>query len=201
MQEFGEALQDVQRQQDWPATPLEVIDSTEGATPLGESMTPSPGTLIRSALRPESDAVSVANAVEPEKRERRMFLRWFAVAFAALAIAIVLLVIMQGRQHNSEQKQPPAPLPASYEPLDVRITNDTGPTVSLKWTDPNGGAVTYVVDTTLHDVSIGPVQRATAVDSTTIASLDVRERYCFSVGAVYAFGQSPAYADPVCRAE
>jgi hypothetical protein len=87
---------------------------------------------------------------------------------------------------------------AEGQPRDIRITEDHGTALTVTWTDPTAGTVTFVV------VGNGPngekletksVRRG--VHTATYTQLSPAKNYCFVVGAVYAV-DTIALAPEVC---
>jgi serine/threonine protein kinase len=123
------------------------------------------------------------------------------LAVAAAAIG----VLASNRDDPAEADLPVNPAPTQFisaqvegQPRDIRITEDKGNAVTIGWTDPTPGTVTFVV------VGTGPngekletksIHRGT--HTTTYSQLNPQNNYCFVVGAVYAV-DSVALAPQVC---
>jgi hypothetical protein len=87
---------------------------------------------------------------------------------------------------------------ASGSPRDIRVSDDRGTSVTLSWTDPTAGTVTFVV------VGTGPGGEKLATKSihrgtttVTYTQLNAAKNYCFVVGAVYAV-DTVALAPEIC---
>jgi serine/threonine protein kinase len=140
---------------------------------------------------------------------RRVPLLILAALAVAGAVAVGVLSLQQddGTAPNAtvtttastDTPLPPGDPIVVVEPELVSIASDTGDSVTLRWTDRNAGELPYVIDVTESGVSVMPVVRADRADGTTIGLLTPGRPYCFSVGTVFAIGEPPAYAAPVCR--
>jgi hypothetical protein len=127
------------------------------------------------------------------------------VAVLAFAGAAVLVLTSQPstapQQNGLEVSASPTRFisaQASGQPREIRVTDDRGTSVTVSWTDPTAGTVSFVV------VGTGPggekletksVRRGTT--TATYSQLSPKKNYCFVVGAVYAV-DAVALATEVC---
>jgi hypothetical protein len=119
-----------------------------------------------------------------------------AVTVVAVAVAAALALAGNGRPRTAA----PAPTAATGEPpagvLSATIApgapgnlrlEDRGTTITVRWTDPSGGAVPFIVTGRTADgqpLSLRQVRRA--VTSVRYEQLDPDLQYCFLVTAVYS---------------
>jgi hypothetical protein len=131
------------------------------------------------------------------------------IAFTVMAIvaAGVLLVANRNRgaasgptSADTASPQPTRFITATKEdaPRNVRIVDQRGTTLTVTWTDPTNGTVSFVVN------GLGPndekldakfVDRG--VNSVTFVGLSPTRNYCFLVAAVYS-ASHVAVADQTC---
>jgi hypothetical protein len=114
-----------------------------------------------------------------------------AMAVAAVALAAVL-ALNPGRRDPGAAPTPTTPGPAVLStaapgaPVDLRL-DDTGTAVTIRWTDPSGGTVPFVVTgRTAEGQTLGLREVGPAVTSVRYDQLDPDREYCFLVTAVYS---------------
>ena len=116
----------------------------------------------------------------------------------AIAGAAVLLLVANDRRGTVATLPPTIattdPSPTTFitadsagGPTNVKITEQRGSTVTLTWTDPTNGTVSFVV------TGKGPAGEvlepkvvARGVTTTTYTSLNANKNYCFVVHAIYS---------------
>ena len=119
-----------------------------------------------------------------------------AVAVVAVAVAAALVLAEDGRPRlaapapSATTGEPPAgPLSATIPPGapgNLRL-DDRGTTITVRWTDPSGGAVPFIVTGRTaggEPLSLRQVRRT--VTSVRYEQLDPDRQYCFLVTAVYS---------------
>lgn len=137
----------------------------------------------------------------PVRAEERSYTRLWAVgagATVAAAAIVVAILVTRSPAHprvTTNTVTPPAnPQPTRYQPVDLIVANESGTTATLRWKDPSNGAYPFVVQV----VGARGVQATNTSTQTVIAGLDPTRGYCFKVGAFYAIGSPPAFANAVC---
>jgi len=85
-------------------------------------------------------------------------------------------------------------------PTDLKIEKDTGDSVTLVWTDPTGGTLSYVAvqqKTSDEDAQTQQVPPGDTRKTVTFTGLDPDRNYCFTVLVVYTV-TNLATSDPEC---
>jgi serine/threonine-protein kinase PknK len=134
----------------------------------------------------------------PSGRRGAVFAVLVAVTVIAIAGAAVLLLVANDRRGTVANAPPSSqtadPSPTTFitadsvgGPTNVRITEQRGTTVTLTWTDPTNGTVSFVV------TGKGPAGEvlepkvvARGITTTTYTSLSAAKNYCFVVHAIYS---------------
>jgi len=132
------------------------------------------------------------------------------IAFVVVAIIGAGILLATARNHGGAIAGPPDPETASPQatkfitatkedaPRNVKIIDERGTTLTVTWTDPTNGTVSFVVN------GLGPnnekldakfVDRG--VTSVTFSGLSPSKNYCFLVAAVYS-ATHVAVADQTC---
>jgi hypothetical protein len=85
-------------------------------------------------------------------------------------------------------------------PTDLRIDKDDGTSVTLTWTDPTDGEMTFVA---VQRMPAGQVPRTQTIPpgdqvrTATFTDLDPKQNYCFAVGALITVN-NVAFTPDVC---
>ncbi len=128
-----------------------------------------------------------------------------AVAVVAIAGTLIMALVSRDNSPSSVGGDIPGASPTRFisaqaegQPRDIRITEDRGTALTLTWTDPTAGTVTFVVVGSGPDgekLDTKPIPRGT--HTATYTQLSPNKNYCFVVGAVYAV-DSIALAPRIC---
>jgi hypothetical protein len=140
-----------------------------------------------------------------------------AVLAGVTVIAVVvglLLALHSGRDRPTAAPPPDAgtnmpslPVTATPSlgregaPTDLQIQTDTGDSVTLAWTDPTGGTLSYVAVrqkmSTDDEAQTQQVPPGEAHKTATFTGLNPSRNYCFTVLVVYTV-TNLATSDPAC---
>jgi serine/threonine-protein kinase PknK len=143
--------------------------------------------------------------VVPQTGGRRGGLVAVLVGVAVIAVASASLLLLRS---GNQPDQSTAPTPNESTtlitgqspgmPTDVKIAEDRGTSVTLTWTDPTAGTVSFVI---VQKGSSGErfetKTTAPATLTVTFTGLDRAKNYCFTVGAVYTV-TNVAVAPDIC---
>jgi hypothetical protein len=145
--------------------------------------------------------------VTPPKSRGSLLAVLIVVAVMAVAGAGILLVVSKGRGASipDAATQTPSPqatrfITASKEdaPKNVRIIDQRGTTLTVTWTDPSSGTVSFVVNGKgPNDEKLDPKYLDRGTTSATFIGLSPSKNYCFLVAAVYSTSHV-AVADEIC---
>lgn len=157
---------------------------TSGAAQAGTSPSADDSTALRRP--PASASTGSAPAGMPRRRRWRPALVGGLLGLAAVAGAALLLA----PDAPSPAPEPTTPVSVPAMPDGLRVSQEPDGSVQLSWTDPNNGAVAYVVQVFQQSQS----QRSLVARPTglTIPDLKPGQPYCFVVTVPYALGLSPA---------
>src|SRR5690606_36997053 len=116
------------------------------------------------------------------------------LALVAVAAAAVLMLNAEGPAAPPQAE--PTTIPgtttviaaqASGAPTSVRIEDDAGTAVTLGWSDPTGGAVSFVVlGKRADETPLEPLSLPQGTTMATVDGLEPGENCCFTVSAVYS---------------
>jgi hypothetical protein len=177
----------------WPASRLQPVDDAGWPGRSGYSGEATDGPAHPTRRFAEADLVP-RTGIRPG-----LVVVLVVVTLLALAATAVISLASRGRSTSTPPAAGPSSAPANPDgpPTGVRLI-DRGASIVLTWTDPAHGTVSFVI------VGTGPNHQPLQVrqvpqGSTTVVydSLSPSAKYCFRVGAVYAFNQVKA-APEVC---
>lgn len=186
----GRQLQQVQSELNLPVSELTVlgVEGTEPDRPTELAGT-SPSADDSTALRrppPATASTGSTPAGMPRRRRWRPALVGGLLGLAAVAGAALLLA----PEAPAPAPQPTTPVSLPAMPEGLRVSLEPDGSVQLSWTDPNNGAVAYVVQVFQQS----QLQRSLVARPTglTIPDLKPGQPYCFVVTVPYALGRPPA---------
>jgi hypothetical protein len=157
---------------------------------LAPTMVQPPGTdLVPVQPRPRREWV----AQQPSRTGRAWLIAAVTVLLTISAVSGVLAFVFA----NSQPNAPTTPVAA---PTDLTIELDIGFSVTLTWTDPTGGQLSYVAE--MRDIDGAVLSKSIPPGgghkSVTFLGLNEAANYCFRVGAVHT-SSDVRYTDEVCR--
>ncbi|MDY7089678.1 MAG: hypothetical protein SYR96_31810 [Actinomycetota bacterium] len=134
-------------------------------------------------------------------RESRKGLGVFAAIAAAMAavFAVAALVFVLANRSGDSPDSPDVPTLAGSPPGDVTLV-DKGTSIEVKWSDPTGGTVSFMVIMGHPGLELKPA--GTLVPGRTsfeMGGLNATLNYCFAVVAVYS-GNKFATSPQACTA-
>jgi serine/threonine-protein kinase PknK len=146
--------------------------------------------------------------VAPPRSRGTLLAVLIVLAVMAIAAAGILLVVSKGRGGSippDAATQTPSPqatrfITASKEdaPKNVRIVDQRGRTLTVTWTDPSNGTVSFVVNGKgPNNEKVDPKYLDRGTTSATFVGLSPTNNYCFLVAAVYSTSHV-AVADEIC---
>jgi Fibronectin type III domain len=145
--------------------------------------------------------------VAPPRSRGTLVVALVVVALIAIVGAGVLLLANRDRAGAPVGNGPATPTPQATRfitatredaPKNVKIVDQRGTTLTVTWTDPTNGTVSFVVNGVgPNDEKLDPKYLGQGETSVTFTGLSPTKNYCFLVAAVYS-ASHVAVADQTC---